>query len=232
MEPVSIVEEFGTRNWLQALRSNPLVTLGRRALLAVVACAALCPLLAPSPAQAADLPSEAAAFVTGAGGQAIDILENKSLSDDQRKASLAEWFFANFDVRSMGLFALGGYAGGTQDRQRDAYVLAFKDYMIRNYFSRMQALGNEFSVSAASPDGEDTALVVSGIGSRGEKPSKVEWRVRKQDGALKVFDVIVEGSSLEWGQRADFGSVLQHNHGDIAQLMDLMRVQKVGRETP
>ncbi|MFI5022973.1 MAG: phospholipid-binding protein MlaC [Alphaproteobacteria bacterium] len=220
------------KNVLKALRSNSLVKLVRRALVAVVACAALWPLLPPSPARAGDLPAAAAAFVTGVAGQAIAILENKSLSEDQRKANLARWLFANFDVRSMGLFALGGYAGGAVDGQRDAYVLAFKDYMIRNYFSRMAALGNEFSVSAASPDGEDTALVVSGIGSRGEKPSRVEWRVRKQDGALKVFDVIVQGSSLGWIQRADFGSVLQHNHGDIAQLMDLMRVQKVGRDTP
>ncbi len=217
---------------LKALLSNSLATRGRRALVAAAASAAVCLLLLPSAALADDLPAEAAAFVSAVAGQAIGILENKSLSEDQRKASLADWFFANFDVRSMGLFALGGYAGGAADRQRDAYVLAFKDYMIRNYFSRMRALGDVFSVAGASPDGADTALVESGIGSRGEKPSRVEWRVRKQDGALKVFDLIVQGSSLEWSQRADFASVLQRNRGNIAQLVDLMRVQKVGRETP
>lgn len=217
---------------MKVLRGYSLVALGRRALVVAVSCAAFCLPPLQSPARAADLPGEAAAFVTGVVGQAIAILENKSLSEDQRKASLAEWLFANFDVRAMGLFALGGYAGGAADRQGDAYVLAFKDYMIRNYFSRMQALGDVFSVRAAAPDGEDTALVASGIGARGETPIKVEWRVRKQDGALKVFDVILQGSSLEWSQRADFSSVLQRNHGDIAQLMDLMRVQKVSRDTP
>jgi phospholipid transport system substrate-binding protein len=217
---------------LKVSRTCALVKLRRRVLVLALAGAALCSPLLQSAARAADLPGEAAAFVTGVAGQAIAILENKSLSDDQRKVSLAAWFFDNFDVRSMGLFALGGYAGGAADRQGDAYVLAFKDYMIRNFFSRMQALGDVFFVTAAAPDGEDIALVASGIGARGETPSKVEWRVRKQDGALKVFDVIVQGSSLEWSQRADFGSVLQHNHGDIAQLVDLMRVQKVGRDAP
>ena len=204
----------------------------RRTLLAVAACAALRPFAAPSRAAAEDLPAEGAKFVAGIVDQALKILKDKSLGEDEQIKRLTDLFIENFDTRAMSLFALGVYAGRARGAEREAYFDAFKNYMIRHYFSRLESVGDVFSINRASLDGENIVWVTSEAGSHGEKGYRVEWRVRKQDGLLKIFDVLVEGSSLMWLQRNDFASVLRHNDGNIAELTRLMRIQKVGSETP
>ncbi|HKO10108.1 MAG TPA: ABC transporter substrate-binding protein [Alphaproteobacteria bacterium] len=204
----------------------------RRTLLAVAACAALSPLAAPGWAAGEDLPAEGFKFVAGIVDQALKILKDKSLGEDEQIKRLTDLFIENFDVRAMSLFALGVYAGRARGAEREAYFDAFKNYMIRHYFSRLESVGDVFSINRAALDGENIVWVTSQAGSRGEKGYRVEWRVRKQDGLLKIFDVLVEGSSLMWLQRNDFASVLRHNDGNIAELTRLMRIQKVGSETP
>lgn len=204
----------------------------RRTLLAVVAGAALSPFAAPSRVAGQDLPSEGADFVSAVVDQALKILKDKSLGKEEQIKRLTELFIATFDVRAMSLFALGVYAGRARGAEREAYFDAFNNYMIRHYFSRLESVGDVFSIKRASLDGENIVWVSSEAGSRGEKGYRVEWRVRKEEGALKIFDVLVEGSSLMWLQRNDFSSVLRQNGGNIAELTDLMRKQKVGSEVP
>ncbi len=206
--------------------------LTRRTLLAVVACAALSPFVAPNRAAGEDLPTEGADFVSAVVDQALKILKDKSLGKEEQIKRLTDLFIATFDVRAMSLFALGVYAGRARGAEREAYFDAFKNYMIGHYFSRLESVGDVFSIKRASLDGENIVWVSSEAGSRGEKGYRVEWRVRKEEGALKIFDVLVEGSSLMWLQRNDFSSVLRQNDGNIAELTELMRKQKVGSETP
>ncbi len=217
---------------LACFAARPATKLSRRTFLTIAASAALPMALAPRGARAEDLTDEAAAFVTQVVARAFEILQNKSLSREARIEALKGLFLERFDVRAMSLFALGNYAGRAMGAQRDAYVEAFKDYMIQHYFGRLEAVGDTFSIGRASPDGENIVWVTSGIGSRGGKPYRVEWRVRKEDDGLKIFNVILEGSSLLWVQRTDFASVLQSNNGNVTRLTELMRIQKVGKETP
>ena len=201
----------------------------------VLALALLLGLGAPLPAAAAPddgLPAEAAKFVTNVVDQALAVLKNNALSREERIKQLTDLYIEDFDARGMSLFALGIYAGRTRGQQREAYVDAFKHYVIRQYFSRLEMVGDQFAVSKSSPDGEDIAWVVSGLGSRGDKPYRVEWRVRKTDAGLKIFDIILEGSSLLWIQRAAFANFLQQHNGSIDQLMQLMRVERISQDTP
>jgi phospholipid transport system substrate-binding protein len=204
----------------------------RRIVMALAFWAGLGRLLAAGAARAEDLPAEASSFVTGVVEHALAILKDNALTRDERIKRLTDLYIQDFDARGMSLFALGVYAGRTRGGQREDYVEAFKLYVIRQYFSRLEMVGDVFSVSKASPDGEDIAWVVSALGAAGEKPYRVEWRVRKMDGALKIFDVVLEGSSLLWIQRTDFATVLQRNNGDVGKLIELMRLRKVGQDTP
>ena len=204
----------------------------RRTVLALPVWAGLGTLLAASVARAEDLPAEAADFVATLVQNAFAILKDKALSRDEKIKRLTDLYIEDFDAPAMGIFALGVYAGRVRGAQRAAYVDTFKNYVIQHYFSRLELVGDVFSMGSARPDGDGIAWVTSGIGSRGDKPYRVEWRVRKRDGALKIFDVILEGSSLLWIQRADFASVLERNNGDVGKLIELMRMRKVGHDTP
>lgn len=204
----------------------------RRTVLALSVWAGLGALLPAGAARAEDLPAEAATFVTGVVEHALAIIKDKALSREERIKRLTDLYIEDFDARAMGIFALGVYAGRARGEQREAYVEAFKSYVIQHYFARLELVGDVFSIGSARPDGEDIAWVASGIGSAGEKPYRVEWRVRKMDGALKIFDVVLEGSSLLWIQRSDFATVLQRNNGDVGKLVELMRMRKVGQDTP
>ncbi len=207
--------------------------LNRRTLLIAACCAAWWPALVSRGARAGDLPEEASRFVAQVAEQAIGVVKRKSLSREERIKALNDILLQNFDVPAMALFALGTYAGRALAEQRDAYIDAFKSYVIEHYFARLDQIGDVFTIGKAAPDGENVAWVQSWVGGANDSnPFRVEWRVRREDGALKIFDVIVQGSSLMWIQRTDFATVLQRNNGSIARLTELMRKQKVVSDTP
>ena len=70
---------------------------------------------------------------------------------------------------------------------------------------------------------ERDSLVTTEIGVPGVAPLHVGYRVRADNGALKIVDVIAEGLSLLITRRSEFAAVVRR-HG-VAGLLDLLRAQ-------
>jgi phospholipid transport system substrate-binding protein len=189
----------------------------RRTVLALLAAAALCQVLLIRPA-GAEVPAAAAeALVRSAITHALEVLGNKAYNTDERVKRLDELFLQYFDVRGMSTFALGPFARNVVDGKRKEYVDAFKGYMVRHYFSRLEGIGDKYSIEKSRPEGDNTVMVDTKVGSY-----SVVWRVRDRDGELKIMDLIVEGTSLLLVQRSDFGDLLRSNNGSIPQLIEIM----------
>ena len=189
-------------------------------------------LLPAAAAPVDDMPAEAAKFVDGVVHQALTTLKDGSLSREERMKRMLDLYLEGFDTRSIGIFVLGVYAGRVRGDLRDEYIKEFRQYVIRQYFARLELLGDQFTITKTAPDGEDIAWVTSALGSAGDKPYRVEWRVHKTDNGLRIFDVILEGTSLLWIQRNAFVNFLQQNGGDVEKLIAVMRVRKIGLDTP
>jgi len=180
--------------------------------------------LAPVAVRAADIASQASAFVGNLADEVIKILQNKSFDKDVRVRELAKVFLEGFDVRAIGMFVLGAYARNATENVRQEYLGVFKDYVVQTYAARFNSYAGEaFTVTKATADGETGAWVFSEIGKSGEEPVEVQWRVRKSAEVYKIVDVVVEGVSLLVTQRSEFAAVLQRNNGNVTALTGLLR---------
>jgi phospholipid transport system substrate-binding protein len=82
--------------------------------------------------------------------------------------------------------------------------------LLKHYTSRFSDYSSGgFKVTNSRDDGEGEYTVsMQIIPPDSNEPVLVDYRVRKDNGSYKIFDVIVEGVSMITTQRSEFASVL------------------------
>ncbi|MBI1301665.1 MAG: ABC transporter substrate-binding protein [Alphaproteobacteria bacterium] len=163
-------------------------------------------------------------FISKLTSDGIGVIESE-LTDDQRKAEFRKLLTNNFDMKTIGRFALGRFWKTSSKQQQTEYLDLFKDMIVRVYSKRFNDYnGQKIIVNGSRLAGESDAIVSSDIVPSSGPKIAVEWRVRqKKDGTLKVVDIIVEGVSMSLTQRSDFASVIQRGGGDVEVLLDHLR---------
>jgi len=164
-------------------------------------------------------------FVQDLGARAIKVIANKQFSLEQRNTEFAKILNDAFDLKTIGRFVIGRNWANATPAQQDEYMTLFKALVIRNYGDRMTlASGENFEVIGTRPESDmDTTVLSEVTHSDGSKATMIDWRVREKDGKLAVIDVVVEGVSLSVTQRAEYGSIIQNNNGQIEGLLQSMR---------
>ena len=179
---------------------------------------------APRPAPAQDLAKDAGTFVQSLGDQAIKVITDKGLSPVDREKKFHQIFVEHFDVPAIGRFVLGRYWRTASDAQKTEFLKLFEDMIVKTYNNRFtEYKGEQFVVTGSRGDG-DSAMVTTNVTRPGNsQPVKVDWRVLKPQGQLKIVDVVIEGVSMSVTQQQEFGSVIQRNGGQIDSLLASMR---------
>ena len=177
-------------------------------------------------AQAAPASSPAAQFIQNLGNTALMSLTGKNVSRSAREQRVREILQNNFDVQTIGRFALGAYWRDASDQQRKEYMNLFEDMIVQTYTTRFEDYsGEKLKVDGSTPSGKDI-IVNSQVIQPDGPPVNLEWRVRPTNGALRVIDVVVEGVSMSVTQRSDFSAVIQHGGGKIEALLASLRDRK------
>jgi ABC-type transporter MlaC component len=181
-----------------------------------------------APALAAPANS-AEAFVQKNIEKGYDILNDTSLSDEQRQAQFRDFILSFTDLHRIGIFSLGQYANGASKADIESFIEAFTDYTVAVYESRLSKYRNESlkvtgSVERASDDVVVSAGIVDPI--HPNEPIHVAFRVRPaNDGHLIVTDVQVEGVWLALNERSDLTGFLQQHGGAISALAKSLHLQ-------
>ncbi len=164
--------------------------------------------------------SDATAFIKSIVGDAIQALNDKKLSDDQREKQFRAMLHTDFDMPRIARFVVGRYWATASDQEKKNFQKLFEDYIVRAYAARFgQYNGEQVKVLGSRPESETVTLVTSQVErTDGGPPAKVDWRVRKQDNDFKIVDIDVEGVSMLLTQREEFASVIQRNGGTVASL--------------
>jgi phospholipid transport system substrate-binding protein len=171
--------------------------------------------------------SGAEAFIDKMAQQGIGFLGDASMTDEQRKAEFRKLLNTNFDMSTIGRFALGRYWKSATDAQRSEYMSLFKQMTINVYAQRFSDYkGQKLQVRGSRAEGTADILVNSDIIQPSGPAVVVDWRVRKKDGSYKIVDVIVEGVSMAVTQRSDFASVIQRGGGDLNVLLAHLKSPK------
>ena len=167
---------------------------------------------------------EAQKFISVMGDKAISFLSNNSLSQPDKEKEFAKLLNRNFDMETIGRFALGRYWNSATDAQKSEYQKLFKNMIVRIYAGRFNGYnGHGFDVASFKDSGKKDILVTSYIVPNGGSKVQVDWRVRSNKGQYKIIDVIIEGVSMSLTQRSDFSSVIQRGGGKIEVLLDHLR---------
>lgn len=164
--------------------------------------------------------ADAAAFVQKMGDKALSSLTAKDLPAAERESRVRSLLRTNFDVATIGRFALGTYWKDATPEQRTKYMGLFEDMIVKTYSQRFaEYSGQKFKVGKVLESSARDSVVDSQIIQDGGPPVSVQWRVRSKEGQLKVVDVIVEGISMGVTQRSDFGAVIQSGGGKVDSLL-------------
>ncbi len=157
--------------------------------------------------------------------EAMVVLSDASLSADRRAEGLRRLMARDIDIAPIARFVLGRYWRAASERQREAYVEAYSDYVLNAYTAKIggaTALGR-LDVIGTEAYGTKDFLVHSVVARAGNKPMPMIWRVRRRDGRFRIIDLMVEGVSMVQTQRQEFVSMMRAYNGDVDKLIAMLK---------
>lgn len=170
----------------------------------------------------ADDKTDASAFVNKVGHDALAVISDKSKNKEQKDAALEAMFVENVDIDAIGKYAAGRAWKTATDEQKQKYLANYKIFLTNHYTKNFAEFTDaNFEVTKVIPDDTGGNTVTMRIKRPQAEDVVVDYDVKKSEaGALKVYDITVEGVSMLTTQRSDFSSVISQNSFDylISQL--------------
>lgn len=192
-------------------------------ILSVIVIASSCAVAAESKS-ASSPPSQ---FVQKLGDTALMSLTSKNAPRAVREKRVREILKNNFDIPTIGRFAMGTYWKDTSETQRREYMDLFEDMIVQTYTTRFEDYsGQTLKVDGSASSGEKDFIVSSQVIQNDGPPINLEWRVRSKGGAMRIVDVVVEGVSMSVTQRSDFSAVIQRGGGHVDALLTSLRERR------
>jgi phospholipid transport system substrate-binding protein len=167
----------------------------------------------------ADGPQSPAGFVNGLVSDALVVIKDEGLSDQDRQARFEALLQRGFDMPRIARYVLGRYWTAASDDQRQAFAELFQRWVVQTYAMRFKGYsGEQVKVTGARDEGQGAVVTTEIVSSTGAPPLKLDWRVGHKDGAYKILDIDVEGVSMALTERDEIASVIQRNGGTVASL--------------
>lgn len=177
----------------------------------------------PAAAQSNDMSTGAGRFVENLAAQALDAMAKYAGKRTELVSPFRKLLTENFDIKTIGVFALGPYWNEASPEQQNEYLSLFETTIVQTYADRLSTYSGEvFKVMSSRSETEQDSIVVTEISSL-HYQYKVEWRVRQIGANFKVIDVIAEGVSLVATYRSEFSSVIQARGGKVDDLLQALR---------
>lgn len=197
-----------------------IVSLGRRAFLAVLVVAASWMSVGP-----ANAGQDAEAFAQRLIDQGVGILRNTS--DPARRTKFRDFITQYADARKTALFTLGNYRRGANDAELEDFVKAFTAYATAVYESRLDQYKGQTLKVVGSIDNKANDVTVNMIvvDPNATNPLRVAFRLLGGNNAYRFVDIQVEGIWLSIDQREQFAAFLSKNNGNIPRLTAHLQTQ-------
>jgi phospholipid transport system substrate-binding protein len=170
------------------------------------------------------LAADATGFVKQTGDALISTI-NSSGDAAGRRQRMQQLVDQAVDVDGIAKFCLGRFWRSATPQQQHDYTTLFHEVLLNNVTGKLgDYRGVRFTIGRAIPRGDGTAVQTTLLRPNAA-PTQVEWLIADVGGAMKIEDMVAEGTSLRVTQRSDYASFLQHNGGNVQALIDAMRRQ-------
>ena len=181
----------------------------RRAIVMLTVVAALVISLAPSRFIAPAFADDPMTVVKNTVNQALDVLRDKSTPLAQRQDKLRQIVAATFDFTEMAKSALGYHWKQLTPAQQQEFTQAFVAFIEDSYLSKINDYsGQQVSFLRVNQDGAQYAQVNTDIVQPKGEPIHVNYRLLKEDGTWKIYDVTVDAISIIANYRNQFNRVM------------------------
>ena len=203
--------------------------MGTRRLLTGLSLILLISLSSMQKAEAAAAP-DPASYITNVGNQVLDLFKDTRRADRERERQFRQIADDAFDIPKIARFILGRYWATASEVERQQFVNAFEEYMVRVYWSYFSQYHAESITVLAQRDlgASGVRITTQIIRPAGRGPVKVDWTITAQGGTYKIIDVSIEGVSQALTYREEFSSIMSRNRGGgLSALTDELR-RKVG----
>ena len=170
--------------------------------------------------------SEPKSFVSEMVTEAINVLSDKSLSDEKKNDVIALIAKENVDIKALGYYTLGSVRKSLDQSLLEQYNNLFEKYFLKSLTSRLSEYSDQtFEVTGSEQKSANYTIVFSNVRGETKSPEiKVNWRVyTKNPNKPLIRDLIVEGLSLAKTQKEEFASILNSNNNDVAKLLDRLK---------
>ncbi len=177
--------------------------------------------------------SEAEALIREFGDQSIAIIGDQELSALERIAQFRSVIAANFDLDLVSRFVLGRHWRSASEQERAAFREVFEDYLVVSYARKLETYsGESLEIGEARQINAKDTLVTSKLIRSQDDPITVAWRLRRQDGRWRIFDLVVEGVSLAVTQRSEFDALIRSGGGTVEGLIQHLRQKSASLAAP
>lgn len=173
-------------------------------------------------------PQKAEEFMRTNGSEVIELLTNKSISDQERAERFQGMLEKSFDVKAVGKFVLGRYWKQATEEQRQQFLELFKATTVASYATRFKDYTSErFEITGSRLEGDGGVTVLSKIVRPNGSEITIDWKVFEKKGEIRIYDVILEGISMGITQRSEYASVIQQGGGNVQSLISALRKKLV-----
>jgi phospholipid transport system substrate-binding protein len=142
--------------------------------------------------------------------QALDVLRDTNSPLAQRQDKLRQIVAQTFDFKEMAKSALGYHWKELTPAQQQEFTNAFIAFIEDSYLSKINDYrGQQVNFLKVSQDGSQYAQVSTDIVQPGGKDAiHVNYRLLKEDGTWKIYDVTVDAISIIANYRNQFNRVM------------------------
>jgi len=178
-------------------------------------------------AAAADGPRAVVEEITGA---ALDVLGNKSFSVEDKRQRLETIVYAHVDFDTMSRLVLARNWSQLSPAQQADFVKLFKEHLSMTYGRNIENYKNErveISGDREEPRG-DWTVKTKILRGGGANDILVDYRLRKEDAAWRIIDIVIERVSLVSNYRSQFQEIV--SQGGPTKLLEVLREKNARRE--
>lgn len=171
------------------------------------------------------------AFVRAEAERGLSILNDKSITHEQRTALFGAFIDDVTNERLISRFVLGKYARGLPAEQMTAFRAAFTQWAKSVYQGQLAKYGGEHFKTESSVDRRpgDSVVTTEISGGALEKPLQVRWRVLTRDGETRIVDLEAFGVWLAIQQRSEITAYIANHQGSVTAATQML-VAKVAEK--
>ena len=154
---------------------------------------------------------------------AIDVLGEKGLSSEEKRHRIEDLAYANIDFDIMSRLVLARNWGRLSAAQQAEFVRLFKEHLALTYGRSIESYNNEkVEVVGERDEGRgDWSVKTKILRGGGSADVLVDYRLRQENDAWRIIDVVIERVSLVANFRSQFQEIV--NSGGPAKLLDVLR---------